>query len=181
LTGHDLDHALGTRTVRTAKGQAVLANAFKFDPEENLSRRLTSVEKVLRSLYKAKLDRRADQAIAGLDSTIRFLERRGSATYESLARQVRADQMRDRFSGSNETARGITIMTMHRAKGKEFDIALFFTPEEGGFLGGPPEDRQAEESDCMTWHVSVSRARERLIIFYTGSRVSPYLAPLLPT
>ena len=175
-----LDHALGTRTVRTSKGQVALASSFTFDAVEDLARRIQSVEKILRSSYKAKFDGHANQAMAGVQSTIRYLERRGTATYESLARQVRAEQMRARFMGSNETARGITVMTMHRAKGKEFDIALFFTPEQGRHLGGPSEDRETEESDLMAWHVSVSRAKERLIVFYTGSLISPYLAPLLP-
>ena len=71
-----------------------------------------------------------------------------------------------------EQDRGVTLMTLHSAKGLEFPVVFLVGLEEGVFphkrtLDNPPEI----EEERRLAYVGITRARERLFITYAGRRM----------
>ncbi|MDO8624341.1 MAG: UvrD-helicase domain-containing protein [bacterium] len=73
--------------------------------------------------------------------------------------------------GSNEPSRGVNLMTVHAAKGLEFDTVFVSGMEEGLFPheGQGDEDRD-EEEERRLFYVAMTRAKKRLILTLAGVR-----------
>ena len=88
-----------------------------------------------------------------------------------------AAELRRRFDPGGESARGVNLLTYHRAKGLEFD-AVFLPRLDSGELPvrlARTPDEQAEERRLL--YVGMTRARRWLAITWS-KRPSPFLAEL---
>lgn len=115
----------------------------------------------LQSLSNAAADFEQDMRAAGIAPTLDgFLER------TSLQTDVSAEQGEDR--------NGITLMTLHAAKGLEFRRVYLVGVEEGvlpfarAVASRDPEDMCEERRLC---YVGLTRAREQLVVTFCGRRM----------
>jgi DNA helicase-2/ATP-dependent DNA helicase PcrA len=74
-------------------------------------------------------------------------------------------------SGRNEPSRGVTLMTVHAAKGLEFETVFVTGMEEGLFphQGMGDESKRDDEEERRLFYVAMTRAKKRL--FLTFARV----------
>jgi DNA helicase-2/ATP-dependent DNA helicase PcrA len=86
------------------------------------------------------------------------------------------DWLRDRLaSGSAGSGEGVTLSTVHRVKGMEWDrVALYGV--SGGIL--PHRLAEDEEEERRVLHVAITRGREEVVVLSDRSRPSPFLAEL---
>ncbi|MES2225509.1 MAG: UvrD-helicase domain-containing protein [Patescibacteria group bacterium] len=77
------------------------------------------------------------------------------------------DEM-DRPTESGEKKKGVTLMTVHAAKGLEFDTVFVTGLEEGLFphegMGNASDENRDEEEERRLFYVAVTRAKKRLIL-----------------
>jgi DNA helicase-2/ATP-dependent DNA helicase PcrA len=64
----------------------------------------------------------------------------------------------------------VTLMTVHNAKGLEFDRVLMIGMEEGLFPHARSETPEALQEERRLCYVGITRARERLVVSYAQSR-----------
>lgn len=75
------------------------------------------------------------------------------------------------YSDTDEESNGgITISTVHSAKGLEFKTVFIVGAEEGIFPSSAKDDPEDIEEERRLMYVAVTRAMEQLIITYTESR-----------
>lgn len=69
-------------------------------------------------------------------------------------------------SGEREKKSGVTLMTVHAAKGLEFDVVFVTGMEEGLFPheGMADDEDRDEEEERRLFYVAVTRARKRLVL-----------------
>lgn len=122
--------------------------------------------------------RRAVQSLSSLARQVTSVSPDSPAAVSQLGHLLQQRRVAETFRGRREVSKGITVMTFHKAKGKEFDVAVLFTPNRQSRhrRGDWWKD---EWPDLRTWHVAVSRAKSKLVFFYTESQVSPFLEPFL--
>lgn len=60
----------------------------------------------------------------------------------------------------------IRLLTVHKAKGLEFDLVIFLAVEEQTFWADPDEER-------AVFFVGISRANRRLVLTAAGNRTCP--------
>lgn len=174
------DHALHENRYRGPKGASALSGILAGVPTSpNLGERVSYLGEAFAAVAREEAAPVIDAARqAVLRSAARLPETKRSV--DQLTRLVQQRRIQDQFTGRTDASRGITLMTMHRGKGKEFDSAVLFAPDAHGFLGGPQEDEIDRKDELRTWHMTVSRPRSRLVIFYNHALVSPYLEPFIP-
>jgi DNA helicase II / ATP-dependent DNA helicase PcrA len=80
--------------------------------------------------------------------------------------------MNGRAEEKAEEGEGVTVCTMHAAKGREFDVVFIIGAEEEITPGGR-KDANIEEERRL-FYVAATRARERLYVAWSGSRVQPF-------
>ncbi|MGI8711099.1 MAG: ATP-dependent DNA helicase UvrD2, partial [Acidimicrobiales bacterium] len=73
---------------------------------------------------------------------------------------------------------GVTLSTVHRVKGREWDRVLIF-----GVAAGVVPHRLSDdvEEERRVFHVAITRGRDRVAVLADGSRRSPFLAELAGT
>lgn len=72
----------------------------------------------------------------------------------------------------NENKNGAKLMTVHAAKGLEFDVVFVTGLEEGLFPHrGFDETDRDEEEERRLFYVAVTRARQKLYLTYAQSRL----------
>lgn len=99
-------------------------------------------------------------------------ELRGVASfYEDLESFLQASALVAAGDELDEDAGKVCLMTLHAAKGLEFDVVFLTGLEEGIFPHdrslGDPDDLEEERRLC---YVGITRARERLYLTHTWSR-----------
>lgn len=73
--------------------------------------------------------------------------------------------LQEHFSAATRTYQGVHVMTIHKAKGKEFDAVLIY---EGAFSGKflRANGTEAEEAQALlSLRVAVTRAKKVAVIF----------------
>lgn len=78
---------------------------------------------------------------------------------------------------------GIHILTMHGAKGLEFDRVFLPDVNEGIIPGKECITKEALEEERRLLYVAITRARNELYLYYTkerGRKLSPFLKGLIP-
>ncbi len=99
---------------------------------------------------------------------------RETGAYRAARELLAAAVVEDQFAATTRPHRGVTVMTIHKAKGKEFDEVIVFEGIYQRFLqarGGEPE-----RSARFNLHVAATRAK-RGVVFMTPAQ-DP--CPLLP-
>jgi DNA helicase-2/ATP-dependent DNA helicase PcrA len=104
----------------------------------------------------------------------RFAEAwRNHGAYRNARAMLSAAAVEDQFAATTRPHRGVTVMTIHRAKGKEFDEVIVF---EGTFLRYlQPRGRDAERSARFNLHVAATRARNAVTIMTPARNACPLL------
>jgi DNA helicase-2/ATP-dependent DNA helicase PcrA len=99
---------------------------------------------------------------------------RSNGCYANARELLQAAVVEDQFAATTRTFSGVTVMTIHKAKGKEFDEVIVF---EGAYQRYMPRtDEQGQRSARDNLHVAVTRARNAVNI------MTPifHRCPLLP-
>lgn len=130
---------------------------------------------------KAKDDREY-QAMAGQADRIQdsFKGYHGQASVREFMNILRQQKERE---PSPEEGRGIHILTMHGAKGLEFERVFLPDVNEGVIPGKECVTREALEEERRLLYVAITRAKNELYLYYTkerGRKLSPFLAGLIP-
>ncbi len=77
----------------------------------------------------------------------------------------------DHDTDNEEDKNKLTLMTVHAAKGLEFDVVFLAGMEEGLFPGQMAvESLQDIEEERRLFYVAITRARKQMIVTYTASR-----------
>jgi DNA helicase II / ATP-dependent DNA helicase PcrA len=99
---------------------------------------------------------------------------RAHGAYKDARELLAAALTEDQFAATTRSHRGVTVMTIHKAKGKEFDEVVVFEGTFHRYLQSKGSD--AERSARFNLHVAVTRAREAVTV------MTPYDDPcrLLP-
>jgi ATP-dependent DNA helicase UvrD/PcrA len=148
--------------------------AFRGGPIAGVARRLVEeVDLHAHARASVKSAEAAARKIGALEDVLRSLEswerRRGrDATLASYLAMLALDS-RDEEADQGE---GVTLMTLHAAKGLEFPL-VFLVGAEEDFLpcaGIQGEARDLEEERRLAY-VGITRARERLVVTRAGARV----------
>jgi DNA helicase-2/ATP-dependent DNA helicase PcrA len=69
-----------------------------------------------------------------------------------------------------EVQQAVSLMTIHAAKGLEFD-AVFITGLEQGLFPSLREDTHDPEEERRLFYVAITRARKRLFLSYAAERM----------
>lgn len=99
---------------------------------------------------------------------------REHGAYRAARELLSAAVVEDQFAATTRPHRGVTVMTIHKAKGKEFDEVIVFEGQYQRYLPVNGSDR--EHSARFNLHVAATRAR-RSVVLMTPLQ-SP--CPLLP-
>ena len=68
----------------------------------------------------------------------------------------------------------IPIITVHQAKGCEFDTVIIVDADEGSYPSGRSRTPEEEAEEQRIFYVAISRAREQLILISTQDRYGSY-------
>jgi len=130
------------------------------------SMRMLLTESGLLQSYK---DEGTPEAIARWENVQRILSH--IAEYSEGNADVTLDQYLQEISLMSEldnydaTAERVTLMTVHAAKGLEFDIVIVTGMEEGLFpVGNASQDQDDLEEERRLFYVAVTRARKKLYL-----------------
>ena len=99
---------------------------------------------------------------------------RSHGCYRNARTLLAAAVVEDQFAATTRPHRGVTVMTIHKAKGKEFDEVIVFEGMYQRYL--QRQDAEGHRSARFNLHVAATRAR-RAVTFMTP-QTSP--CPLLP-
>lgn len=92
---------------------------------------------------------------------------RTHGAYRNARELLHAALIEDQLAATTRPHRGVTVMTIHKAKGKEFDEVIVFEGMFQRYL--QPRGADAERSARFNLHVAVTRARAAVTIM-TPSR-----------
>ncbi|APO97283.1 DNA helicase UvrD [Xanthomonas vesicatoria] len=95
-------------------------------------------------------------------------------SYLNARELLRAALVEDQFAASSRTQQGVIVMTIHKAKGKEFDEVVVFEDLYNRYLRNHGAD--SERSARFNLHVAATRARSAVAIM-TPSRDPCRLLP----
>jgi DNA helicase II / ATP-dependent DNA helicase PcrA len=112
-----------------------------------------------------------------LNSSLSTLWRKNGGNYRGARIMVRDALLREYFSNASQVLQGIHVMTIHRAKGKEFSEAILYEgPNQyrDKFIRANPTLREAEQAK-LAFRVGVTRAMKRTTIFSPAYSPSPLL------
>ena len=96
---------------------------------------------------------------------------RNSETYNDATVAVRNALLQEHFATSGRVWKGIQVMTMHKAKGKEFDEVIIY---EGYYNSRIANTRNIDQSR-LNFRVSITRAMNRVTILTPQNYVCEFL------
>jgi DNA helicase-2/ATP-dependent DNA helicase PcrA len=100
---------------------------------------------------------------------------RNNGTYFGATQAVRNALLQEHFSASTRVWRGIHVMTMHKAKGKEFDEVIIY---EGYYQGKIVRDNATDKEinqSRLKLRVAVTRAIKRTTILSPRNQICRFL------
>jgi len=104
----------------------------------------------------------------------RFAEAwRSHSAYRDARGLLSAAVVEDQFAATKRPHHGVTVMTIHKAKGKEFDEVIVFEGAYQRYL--QPRGADAERSARFNLHVAVTRARRAVTIMTPQANPCPLL------
>ncbi len=87
-----------------------------------------------------------------------------SGTYGKAAETIRRTLETRQLVSANAEPRGIVLMTMHKAKGKEFDGVVMVEGQRKGMFFDPSREAEPFESSRRLLRVAITRARYKVCI-----------------
>lgn len=100
---------------------------------------------------------------------------RNSKTYVGAVQLVRTSLTQDYFSASSRTWAGVHVMTIHKAKGKEFDeVIIYEGAHQDRFLKNDPNEAQIAQSR-LNLRVAVTRAIRQATILTPNRNRCPLI------
>ena len=100
---------------------------------------------------------------------------RNNGTYVGATQAVRNALLQEHFSASTKVWKGIHVMTMHKAKGKEFDeVIIYESYYQGKIVRDDATDREINQSR-LKLRVAVTRAIKRATILSPSSQMCRFL------
>lgn len=116
------------------------------------------IQAVARHARHMRLLRRGAQIEARLAEAWRM-----QGSYRNARELLRTAVVEDQFAATTQPHRGVTVMTIHKAKGKEFDEVIVFESLFERYLQ-PRAGVDAERSARFNLHVAATRARKAVTI-----------------
>lgn len=98
---------------------------------------------------------------------------REHAAYRSARELLAAAVVEDQFAATTRPHRGVTVMTIHKAKGKEFDEVIVFEGVYQRYLQARGGDR--ERSARFNLHVAATRAKSSVVLMTPDQDPCPLL------
>lgn len=170
---------IATQEIKGVKETAVKQFMHCFadiTPQEKASLALEKI--IVNTAYISHIKRtyeleEADSRIANvkeLINAIKHMESEGTITsIESLLDEIAL--MQEKASHTNEEHHAVTLMTLHAAKGLEFDIVILAGLEEGLLPSTRScNNTEALEEERRLFYVGITRARERLLLSHSRYR-----------
>ena len=96
---------------------------------------------------------------------------RNSETYSNATESVKNALLQEHFINSEKVWTGIQVMTMHKAKGKEFNEVIIYE----GFYNSRIANNYNIEQSRLNFRVSVTRAISRTTILTPKNNVCEFL------
>lgn len=87
-----------------------------------------------------------------------------SGTYGRAAESIRRTLEARQLISENTEPRGIMLMTMHKAKGKEFDGVVIIEGQHRGTFFGDSREQEPFEATRRLLRVAITRARHKVHI-----------------
>lgn len=103
---------------------------------------------------------------------------REQSNYIGAVNLVRNALLQEHFSMTARVPKGVQLMTIHKAKGKEFDeVIIYEDVYNGKFLNKPTDPNEIHKSRLLL-RVAVTRAMKRATILTPQQAKCPLLFPL---
>lgn len=180
-TWHDVstklitDNTLGK--AKTIKLEEFANIIHSINPTMHTSKALEEIITHIDYLGYIKNSEEPQEAQARLDNikelleAVQHFEENGTKTITEFLDEVAL--MQDKMSKQNRDSHAVSLMTLHAAKGLEFDLVILPGLEEGII----PTTRslnsyEAIEEERRLFYVGITRAREHLLITHTKHRYS---------
>ncbi|MDO9425198.1 MAG: UvrD-helicase domain-containing protein [Methylobacterium sp.] len=93
--------------------------------------------------------------------------------YRAARELLAAAVVEDQFTATTRPHRGVTVMTIHKAKGKEFDEVIVFEGQYQRYLSARGGDR--ERSAKLNLHVAATRAKRNVFLMTPAQDPCPLL------
>jgi superfamily I DNA/RNA helicase len=140
------------------------------NPRETLESILESSDYLDWLTRNSKTDQEKDARRMGIDSVYESLDRalgRGK-TLSTFLEEVLLDPQKD---DELDKKKGVTLITLHAAKGLEFPIVFLVGLEEGILPHKRSVEEGTKDEERRLLYVGITRAQERLSLTYCGTRV----------
>ncbi|KKQ02838.1 MAG: ATP-dependent DNA helicase PcrA [candidate division TM6 bacterium GW2011_GWE2_36_25] len=109
------------------------------------------------------------QNIQELINAARYFEEQGLETTEQFLQEIAL--LQDKINQENNTNERLTLMTIHAAKGLEFDTIILAGLEEGLLPSSKSLENESNiEEERRLLYVGITRARKKLILLQAGYR-----------
>ena len=176
MGNYDFLEQLGTRAQKSiGEFQALIEGAHirlldGGNPREILESVLESGEYVEWLMRNTKTDQEKDQRRAGMGFFFEGLDRameKGKTVRTFLEETLLDPQKDDELSEK----KGVTLITLHAAKGLEYPIVFLVGLEEGILPHSRSVEEGTKDEERRLLYVGITRAQERLSLTYCSSRV----------
>ncbi|MFC1842119.1 ATP-dependent helicase [Candidatus Dependentiae bacterium] len=171
---------LEEKNITNSKTESLKSFLKIFERLNETTKPSTAIEKIIsRSKYREFLKdgcekNEADSRLDNLKELIRatkFMEKEGTKTISEFLQEVALMQASSHALNEDEDKDHVTMMTLHAAKGLEFDTIIIVGVEEGIL----PSARSLYEDDSLEeerrlFYVGITRAKERLLLTHSEYR-----------
>lgn len=170
-------HIINNKLVTPSKAHAL--NTFlqivkPLDHEESVSaylERVTTLTQFFTYLTNAYDPKEAQERIANVHELLnaaRARELQGITSPAQFLEEVTL--LQDQIEDKSDAVDYVRLMTLHSAKGLEFDTVIIPGVEEGLLPSAHAWSAESVEEERRLLYVGVTRARERLIVSYSATR-----------
>ncbi len=169
-------HLITTHQLNSAKNEALLRfiNLYTNLSERSPTHILEHIIDTTNYITHLKTTHSEEEAIAKIDNVkellhaITFFEKQGKVTVADFLNEVTLMQEHQHIQDTTHT---LTLMTLHAAKGLEFDTIIISGLEEGVFPSTHAlHDPERLEEERRLLYVGITRAKERLLLTHAMYR-----------
>jgi DNA helicase-2/ATP-dependent DNA helicase PcrA len=100
---------------------------------------------------------------------------RNTGGYEGALRAVNDALLQEHFAASSHEAKGVYVMTIHKAKGKDFDEVVVFEGRYNGIVRANSTAAEVAQAR-LALRVAVTRARMNAVIVTPKDKPCPLLS-----